>query len=322
MANPSPATDSDAIRRPDLNAVAYEYIVDNIMASMVATDVFPVYPTPLKSSGYPMIPKESFLKLADDERAPDGSYNEIDWEFERGTYNCEDKGNEGKVDDTLESLYEDYFDLEEVTTEQVMTNVLLNHELRVLNMLQDTDTFTAQTVDTKWTSTSSANPASDVESQRETLQNRGINPNTLVVSRKIFRNLKVTSDVQDRVKYTEPVKGRDITADMLAGYFDVEKFLVADQIYDSADKGQAANITKMMADKYAFLCRTANNPRNLKEPCIGRTFLWTGDSPTRTVTESYRKESVRADMIRVRHNVDEAYVMTDAGILMDVESTG
>ena len=54
---------------------------------------------------------------------------------------------------------------------------------------------------------------------------------------------------------------------------------------------------------------------DVTEPGIGRTFLWTEDSPENPIVEEYREEKKRSDVFRVRHNVDEAYLesKTDAG---------
>ena len=56
--------------------------------------------------------------------------------------------------------------------------------------------------------------------------------------------------------------------------------------------------------------------RDLREPCLGRTFLWTADSPQNIVTEQYREEQSRSTIYRVRHSVDEAFVFTGAGYLL------
>jgi hypothetical protein len=53
-----------------------------------------------------------------------------------------------------------------------------------------------------------------------------------------------------------------------------------------------------------MLTITSNSP-DITEPCIGRTFLWTGDSDSNSVVESYRDEERRSDIVRVRHHTQE-----------------
>jgi hypothetical protein len=64
------------------------------------------------------------------------------------------------------------------------------------------------------------------------------------------------------------------------------------------------------------LLRVSSGGPDLREPCIGRTFLWTADSPQNIVTESYREEQTRSDIYRVRQYTDEAFVFTGAGYLL------
>ena len=52
---------------------------------------------------------------------------------------------------------------------------------------------------------------------------------------------------------------------------------------------------------------------DLKEPSFGRTMLWEEGSPNILTTESYRDESIRSDIVRVRNHLDEA-VMFAGGL--------
>ena len=54
-----------------------------------------------------------------------------------------------------------------------------------------------------------------------------------------------------------------------------------------------------------------------REPVLGRTFLWTADSPQNLVVEQYREEQTRSEIYRVRHHVDDdAFIFTGAGYLL------
>ena len=54
-------------------------------------------------------------------------------------------------------------------------------------------------------------------------------------------------------------------------------------------------------------------------PAIGRTFLWTEDSPTNMVVESYEENQTRSTVVRVRHNVDEKRIDPYFGFLLKVD---
>jgi hypothetical protein len=65
-----------------------------------------------------------------------------------------------------------------------------------------------------------------------------------------------------------------------------------------------------------MVCRIATS-NDLQDPCVGRTLHWAADGSTIGGTvESYREESKRGDVIRVRHDVDEVVLYTEMGHLL------
>jgi hypothetical protein len=67
-----------------------------------------------------------------------------------------------------------------------------------------------------------------------------------------------------------------------------------------------------------MVCKVATG-QDFREPCIGRTFHWAGDgSGIDGTIESYRDETVRGDVIRVRHDVDEIVLYKQAGHLLKI----
>ena len=65
-----------------------------------------------------------------------------------------------------------------------------------------------------------------------------------------------------------------------------------------------------------MVCRIATDS-DIKSPCIGRTLHWAEDgSEIGGTVETYRDESVRGDVVRVRHQTDEKMLYTQAGHLL------
>jgi hypothetical protein len=85
---------------------------------------------------------------------------------------------------------------------------------------------------------------------------------------------------------------------------------------DTAGKGISFSLSDIWDDEYVLLFRAAANARNLREPTLGRTFLWTGDSPQMVTSEQYRDETVRSNIYRVRQYTDECFVFTGAAYLL------
>lgn len=130
-------------------------------------------------------------------------------------------------------------------------------------------------------------------------------PNAFLISFRAFLDLKNCDQVVDRLKYTFP--GIDINtmnAQQLAAVFGVPRVLVGGSVYDSTNKGLDTTVADMWDDEYAMLVKVAES-NDFREPCVGRTFLWTADSPTNPIVEEYREEQIRSDIYRVRHHVAE-----------------
>jgi hypothetical protein len=128
-----------------------------------------------------------------------------------------------------------------------------------------------------------------------------MNPTDIVMSLKVFENVMMSAQIKDYLQYTAPhlLLGFEAKRQMLSSLFGLN-VIVAGAVYDSAKEGQAASITDIWDDEYALLF--VKSTGDLRSPGLGRTFIWTDDSPQNLNVESYREEQTRADIIRVRHH--------------------
>lgn len=65
-------TANTALQRPDLGAIAYEYLMAADQAGYIAGLVMPIFESEFISADYPIIPIEAFMKHFDTSRAPGG----------------------------------------------------------------------------------------------------------------------------------------------------------------------------------------------------------------------------------------------------------
>lgn len=317
MPRPTSAT---TIQRPDLGAIAYEYAMDAAARGYIASQVFPIFETPLQTSEYPIIPIESLLKRQAVERAARSAYNRGDYEFETGYYTCVEYGHEEPIDDTERKLYSRFFDAEEVAV-KIATDVLLReYEIRVKTIVQNTSVITnTAAVTTEWSTASTCTPKSDVKTAKDALRAAtGVVPNVAIMSVKVLDNLLMCSEIKNYLQYTSPhlLETREVQRRLIARYLDLDDILVGGGQYDSAKKGQTYSLADIWDDEYVTLARVSGGGPNLREPCIGRTFLWTEDSPQIVNTESYREEQIRSDVYRVRQYMDEAVIFTGAAYIL------
>ena len=128
---------------------------------------------------------------------------------------------------------------------------------------------------TYWNDDGGGDPFSDVsEGQTLILQATGQEANTLVLSYPVYQALRKHPLVIDRIKYTMRADASNITPELMAGAFDVERVLVSKAVYNSAAQGATGSYS-FVVGKSALLCHSARAP-GLWTPSAGYTFAWQG----------------------------------------------
>jgi hypothetical protein len=326
---PTP-TSSLATQRPDL-ATFLEFDLESERAGYIATQVLPVMSVASQAGNFGKIPLEQLLQQRETRRAPGAGYARGNWTFDKATYATEEHGAEEPVDDREARMYAEYFDAEQVSTMRAFSSVLRNAEQRVANAVFNATTWTGSGLTTAITNewdknhTSDAVPIDDVEAAvNKVYDASGLWPNALIINRKVFRNLRNLEQIIERINSEgagNASKPSDITAAMLAQVFDLDFVIVAGTSRNSAKEGQAATPVQIWDSEYAMVCKIATSS-DMREPCIGRTFHWSADGSSLGGTvESYRDETVRGNVIRVRHDVDEVILYPEAGHLLSNVTT-
>lgn len=316
-------SESLATLRPELGSMM-EF--DTAMQRMgyIGYRVLPILEVGRQSGSFGKVPVESLAKVDDVTRTSKGDYNRTDWKFGDDDYITKEYGLEGPVDRRNAAMYRDYFDAEAATAEIVLHKVLTAAEQRVAAAVFNTTTWTGSSLTTsvsvEWSTAATATPIANVRAAALKVRNNsGFWPNALIINKIVFRNLQDCATVIERIHASgagNPVKPTDITAAMLAQVFDLDEVIVADGVYDSAKEGQAASLTDIWDDEYAMVCKIGKTS-NIAEACIGRTFHWSEDgSQPGGLVESYYDERVRADVLRVRHEVHEKIIYPECGHLL------
>lgn len=161
---------------------------------------------------------------------------------------------------------------------------------------------------------SSSNPLTDVEKIKSQMKSRtGREPNILVVTDNVYRALKNHPVIMDRIKYTQ--RGQ-ITKDMLASFFEVDKFLVAGAVFNSAKHGQTASMGYMASN--LFLLAYAPPRPGIRVPSAGYTFEWVGRYGAEAMGTRVKKFPMLhldADRIEMEMAFSFAQVCRDCGAL-------
>ena len=121
----------------------------------------------------------------------------------------------------------------------------------------------------RW-SEAGSNPILDIEEAKDAVRSKaGIEPNRLVISKKVFRSLCQHPKIVDQFKYTS---SDSITTKMLANYFDLEEVAVGKSMY--AD--EATDDFKDVWRHSAVLAYVPTQPMGFEEPSYGYTYALKG----------------------------------------------
>lgn len=310
-----------AIPRLELGEAALEFI--QAQDEFIGTKVLPIFPTKKKASIFPAITRESITRDADTKRAPRGNYNRDSFQAKDRQYNCEEHGLEGPLDDSEREMYASDFDAELTTVQIVTRRVLQAQEKRIASAVFDTTTFSGSDLFTDYSAEPWDNASSDViaqvrEVREKVRKNCGMDPGTLVMSKANIDRLLANSGIKGAIQYVARLTEAEIL-NALADILGVKKIVVGKGIYNSAKEGKAFKGADIWSDDYAMVAVIGEGQR-LSDPSMGRTFLWTADSPENATVEQYRDDAARSDIFRVRQHVDEIIIDPYFAHLMKVDA--
>lgn len=275
----------------------------------VADMVMPRIPVKKESDLYYIYGKERF-SVPNTRRAPKSPYAKVDWSPDTDTYTCKEEGLEESIDDEERKNADKPLNLEIDTTELLTDLIALKRETRVATKLTTVANFTNYTTlsgTDQWSNKSASDPLDDVKTAVLAINAAiGLDPNTMVLPREVYEELKMHPAILDLIKYSQ--KGI-ITADLLAAIFEIPSILIAGSLKNTAMQGQTASLSRVWG-KHVFIGYVEKNP-GLKKITVGSTF----ESKPRT-TKRYREEKINCDTFRVSEKVDEKLVAELAGYVI------
>jgi hypothetical protein len=314
---------SGATIRADINAKVEEAAV--LDRTFIGPLIMPALPVEAKSGQYPKI-QIAGGELASSmavERSRGSAYGEVSRNWTTDTYDCIDRGLEEAIDDADQKDIARFFNLEVATAQWLRRNVQLAHETRVQAAIFNTTNFGAATNSTvAYTSGNLATidfPA-DVIAAVERVADNGVVPNTIVMGPQVMARLLLTTKLQTWVRGS--LKGQvdlPMSAANLASAFGdlgISQVLVGRTRYNAGKKGAAKSMTPVWGSGYIWVGYVNGGARIAQDGGAGFTLYWSAEGGLFT-TETYRNDSRRANMIRVRQNTAEKIVDGTAGTLIN-----
>lgn len=262
-------------------AIAYMQSNDNF----IADKVFPIVPVEFMSDLYYKWSKDDFFRDEAQKRADGQESAGSGMNLSTDSYKAAVWGLHKDIGDQTRRNADPAIDIEVSTTRALMGKMLISRDRQFASHYMKTGVWGTDITGVasapgggqvyQWSDATHSDPFSDIaDGQTKILQNTGMLPNVLTLSWPTYQALRKHPLVVDRVKYTMQADAKNITPELLAAAFDVERVVVAKSVYNSANEG-AAGVYSFIVGKSAMLCY-ANPEPGLMEPSAGYLFGWAG----------------------------------------------
>jgi hypothetical protein len=329
MAYPSSGT---LRARPDIASSLMAFDLAANAGQFVGQQVFPVTEVPVFTGKFGKVDAKELLQNPNPgaepgfgtQRAPRAGYLKGDMKFTEESWTTREFG----VDENESKAYASYFDHEVVAASRAQAVVLTEFEKRVAAKVFDLVTFTTgnngrvdvpsgdRLDEANWETGSFLKYVE--QAIVKVYDKSGIWPDSVVMNRKAFRNLRQIKQVRDRIHASgagDPERAGLITVQQIAQILDLPNVYVAGGTENTANRN-ATFAPAQIWGKHMMIFKRANSG-DLREPCLGRTFHWAEDASMPTgYTESYFSEELRSNVVRVRHQTDEKLLLAEVGCML------
>jgi hypothetical protein len=291
-----------------LSGISIAYIQDE--RNFVARQIAPTISVNHQTDVYLEYDRNAFFQDEAQIRAPGTESQGSGYAVSQGTYRCEEYAFHKDTPDEVFENADSVVEVDEANTIYVTQKLLLKNDMLLANEIFTTGVWTTDdTTSTDWDDYALSTPIQDVDiTAKDAIHSiTSFDPNTLVLGRQVWKQLKHHVDFLERIKYTQ--KGV-ITADLVAALMDVDRIVVAQTL-------RATNVEGATA-AYAYnwgknaLLMYVNPAPSLMTPSAMYSFRWN----KRGMASRFRRlRNEWAQFVRVEgmFNVDHKVVGADLG---------
>lgn len=307
-----------ATLRADINQALIEGPSADV--GLIGAELMPLLPVDVKSGQYLKVELGGGELLNSDaaKRSPSSGYGRTSRKFTTDTYDCQEYGLEELVDDSFRADADRFFDLQASTARFILRNIKLSHELRVKSLIWASSTpFT--TADQSPTAAYTAGNVTtidvvkDVTDAKLSLNKLGYEANSVIMSAPIFELIRRTTLLQNQFfGVISNTGGRILSEQEVAAGLGVERVLVGRAAYNTAQKNKSYSGSFVVPNDKIVVANLQSG--QFTAGGVGRTLVWSGDSAGGFVSETYRDEERRSDVLRVRMNTSEKIVDANAAV--------
>lgn len=314
-------SNTNAVPRADIASAVFEAQSKDATLPFIGLELYPIFEVPARSGEYVKLELAGAEAYNNDalKVAPGSSRPRVTRRFTTDTFATNSYELEELLPDETSADLGRYFDVETASAGFLANQLMIAHEKRVADLLAGTS-FSAISAAAAYTAggTDTLDIAKDVDDAAAVLAAKNVTPNTVVMSLQVFNRVRRSTKLLNNIFGAVKAAVRPASAQEVAEALGVERVLIGRAAYNSAKKGQGTYVGSFLwSNSKIIVCRTGAG--EFTAGGLGRTLLWREDSPVPLVTETYRDEVRRSNVVRVRHNVVEKTI--DASVAVQIDTS-
>ena len=296
--------------RADIAQAVFEGL-SNKNNLFIGTEVMPVFSSDVRSGAYLKLNLGDSEALNDDalKIAAGAGYPRTSRRFTSDSFDAIEYGLEEVLPDSNRRDLDRFFDTEVNIASMLLRQIQVSHEARVASAAFAANGLTAISASAAYTEANitSFDVPGDVAAAKLELAKYGVLANTLIMSMPVFERIRRSAKVQNQFFGIVPSdQSRLLSEGEVAAAVGVDRVLVGRAPKNTAKKGQVYSGGFIWSNTYMALANTVGG--DFSGGGFGRTIVWAADSPVPFVSETYRDEARRADVLRVRQNSAEKVI--------------
>ena len=304
--------------RADLNQALIEAPQADV--GLIGAQLLPLQNVDAKSGTYLKVQLAGAELLSNNATARDAGsgYSRGIRSFSSANYSTDEFGLEELLDDSSVADLSRFFSYESETAKFLLRQLKLSHEARVNTLLFAGSTpFTTadQSAAVAYTQANIAtiDVARDVAAAKLALAKLGYEANCVAMNADVFALIRRSTLLQNQFFGVISNTGARLLSEAeIAAALGVQKLLVGSAAINSAGKNKSYSGSFAISSAKVIVGQVAGG--EFTAGGIGRTLVWSGDSAGGFVSESYRDEARRSQVLRVRMNTDEVVIDANAAV--------
>jgi hypothetical protein len=311
---------ANALPRAEISQAVFEAQSNSNALPFIGLQAYPIISVPARSGEYLKIEVGGGETFNPDALKTEAGSNRprVTRRFTTDTFACSSYELEELLPDETSADLGRYFDVEVASASFLNNQLLIGHEQRVADIVFGTG-FTAISATAAYTAGATANIdlAFDVDAAQVELAKKNVQADTVIMSLQVFNRVRRSTKLLTNIFGLVKPDVRPATAQEVADALGVQQVLIGRAAKNGARKGASYSGSFIWGNNKIAVAKLGSGQFN--NGGVGRTILWSEDSPTPVVSETYRDEARRSNVIRCRHNTAEKTI--DASCLVQIDTS-